>query len=354
MCLLVFIAAVLMVAYLRSGQRLQSGALEFAYLDVRSNNGVVIASAGSPAVNVTKIQQVDLNITSFVYSPNYAWVAIEGTQRANARMLIVSAQQTLLFAQTRTSIVVPICDDAVCSAPSWDFQSRWLAYEVSPANHQEQAAIWLFDTLTGSSKPLLGDKANGLRSPNWSPADNKLATFDPVRSQIVIVDLNANTRTIIPTKSGEFTAWSTTGQRLACVLFDFSSELGLYRLAVADMGVGTVIPMTDPSPNPISSITWEPNSAIAFAQLGPGAQPGTVGQQVWLADPATRTVRQITHETGVGYGGLKWLRSTNTILAVKNRLTGIPLDPAIWSINTDTLNASLVALHATQPANLVK
>ena len=317
-----------------------------AFLDVHEN-AETISIVDNPGTAPTRLTGGELEeILDFAFSTDGQVLALETAPGSRSSLKVYTVRSGKLTAE----IDVLGCESDICSAPSWDWNHQHLSYQRRPRHFEDQISTWSISFPYGTPEALLGDPHNGLRAAVWSPVENKLAAFDAERGQIIVIDFDSNTRTVIPSKSGESLSWSADGKKLACVILNFASEIGLYQLAVANFETGIVAPITDPSPNDPGSVVWGPSGNIAFSQLGSGSNEGETGRQIWLANEIAHTVRQVTHATGFTFGGLVWSNSPGQILAVRNKLGGIPSPPSIWSIEITSGSSQLVAEMATLPA----
>jgi Tol biopolymer transport system component len=264
---------------------------------------------------------------------------------------------------TRT---VTNCADADCDTPVWrpdglsiayhriDLNSEFTALGVSPTR------VWLADLTTNppANRPLFSDNQILGYAPQWSADGQRIAIFDSNARGIVVYDLEDESLSLIPNRSGgSEVALAPDGNRVVfpAIIFDAQTTSARSILQLADLDSGEIRDLVDAdAPVEDSQAVWHPDGRhLAIARRYTDARM-TSTKQIYLLDTQTGDVEELVMDEQYFNGFFSWDPPGTQLVIQRFPLVtesnaGASARPQIWTYSTATGTLIEVADNAFLP-----
>ena len=253
--------------------------------------------------------------------------------------------------------VILDCGPDFCTSGSWSPDSKKMAYNrqsagLSPGDSLGAPRPWILDIKTGETKPIYSDSQVIGYGPVWSPDGLRIATYDGVKGQIQIHDLDQNADIFVPSRSGLSGSFSPDGQKLYFIDLVASGAGVQNRVYVADVNTGQELPVAN-LPDADSQAAYDvPELSPDGAWLAVGVQASADNpvRQIWLVPSNGDAPRQITDDPQVTNLFYSWDRLGDGLLIQRIALGGgnSSGEAAVWWVQEQQLqvigdNASMAS-----------
>lgn len=259
-------------------------------------------------------------------------------------------------------LVLEACSEAICRlvqpAPGGDY----LAYERTPdsaASLEGYPQVWLLP-LTGG-EPFLAD-ADAAHSvlPLWS-AGGRLAYYDAIAQEFVLLDLASGARQRFANTTGEPGAWSADGAMLIAPEIILqpngymgsggeieplitSHLLGYSQAGEPPLDLTGAPNLEDVTPSAAPDGRW-----LAFGRKFLDPQRWTPGRQLWLLNLETGETVSLSDAPFYSHFAIQWSPDSAQVAYVRTNQTLPTEPPEIWISSIDGLAALRVITGGFDP-----
>lgn len=250
-----------------------------------------------------------------------------------------------------------VCPQAACTGVAWSPDGRYLA--VGRRNATEFSSpmvspprLWLMDTQTGETAPVLADSQQLGFDPRWSADGLWLSYISPERGGVAIYQVEDGRAAFYPSITGEPAVWHP--QRTELILTEMTADGQDYAAHMI-----RIDPVTDERVNlsagetPVedSSPAYSPDGEwIAFRRkelAGPGQTPG---KQLWRMRADGAGAEALTADPAFDHGQPLWSADGRFLLFHKLPLRGPDIALSVWVMDVDSGQQWKIAQPGWRPA----
>lgn len=281
-------------------------------------------------------------------------LGIEGyALSADGSTIIYSARRgdggTDLWAVSRTGEEqrrLLACPGAACGNVAWHPDGRRLVYvrrELSPAEDAvtDRPRLWWLLPESEETVPVFADEEQVGTLPRFSPSGRWLAYVSPRERAIFAYDLESEASVLIPSQTGEAPGWHPQEPELLSSEILFPGErfsVHIYRVAVPS---ANAIDLSGDLETNDSAPAWSPDGKqIAFSRKVPRAP---IGKQIWLMQANGSEQRPLTRDPQSNFGNPAWSPDGTTLLVQHFPIGEPSARPAIWRLDANTGEPTVVA-----------
>lgn len=304
---------------------------------------LIVDDGGMAQIEMTRLNQPDdapnppqqvtdeaLGVWDFTVAPHTGAVVysqLKAGGNADLWQVTPGEEATLLLA----------CEDAACNTPAFSSDGALLAYSRhnetgSGATIMSPPRIWLLDTATGETAPLLQDSQFLGSSPAFSPDSAWLAFVSPDNLGTTLVRLQDGEQRIYASGTGEIGAWSPTSDAFLLTQVLTTTDAYPTHLLHVNMAEGSTTDMSDLSRGAEAaevsddSPAYSPDGAwIAFRRKFLSGEKETPGKQIWVMRSDGSDARALTDDAGFDNAAPRWSSDGTTLLFHRFNLRNAPI-----------------------------
>ena len=251
--------------------------------------------------------------------------------------------------QSRTTVPVVVCNNALCANPQLSAVGDLLAYEVIFQESGTLPGIRIVDLPDGSDINL-GTPGEHLENPLWSPA-GWLSTYNRTQKGYQFWNPETDDTRFFTNETGGYGTWSGDGRYFLASEILFVGDtlaprhLQLYDLVedtVQDLSVGDFLEDLNPSFSPSGL-------AFAFSRKSLNPTDWTPGRQLWVMDPETGQSSPLTNDGDYQHTSFAWHPDGERLAYVRYNQASLSELPEIWIIDTTNGEALRLIINGFAP-----
>jgi Tol biopolymer transport system component len=249
----------------------------------------------------------------------------------------------------RTEQRITSCAPDFCGAIAWSKDGTHLAYERSVSSPSTggitPSRIWILETKTGETYPLLEDTGITGFGPLYSPDSGSLAFFDISAQGIRLVNLQDGATIVIPSQMGEVGTFSPDGTQL--IYPDIRQVGGQFfpQLWMATLDDTKSLDVLFDNAEEDQTPRWSPDGdLIAFARRKLDREEG-FALQLFILDVESGSIRQITDDPVYNNTSFAWSPDGRYLLVQRFLLESPSAKPELWLYDQKDDTLSRVAVN---------
>ncbi len=243
------------------------------------------------------------------------------------------------------------CELAVCSGAAFSPDGRRLVYEkrtfAEPGAPPGPPRLWWLDIATGETVPVFEDSQWLGLSPRFSPDGNWLSYISPVSQEIHAYNLQTGQTVLIPSQTGEPSAWNPASDQLLVTEIQFQGEQFAVHIFAVDLETGELTNLSNELAISDGSPIFSPDGA--WILFGRKVSRAPMGRQLWIMRPDGTELTALTTEPEIHNGLPAWSPDGSRLVMQRYAISEPGAEPGIWVLELETGDIRQIAPIGLQP-----